>query len=50
MPTQFQVEHCRPDEGQTTTGKTANEAHQDGKVRDDDGKEDGQDNHCHPEA
>ena len=49
VPQKALLPDIRP-EGQTTTGEAANEAHQNGKMRDDDGKEDGQDNHGHPEA
>ena len=41
MTSQFQVENRRPNEGETTTGEAANEAHQNGKVGNNDGEKDG---------
>ena len=38
------MENARPNEGQETTSETANEPHEEGEVRDDHGKEDGEDN------
>ena len=46
----LEMEHSRPDEGQHASSETANEAHEDGEVRDDNGKHDGHNNHHHSEA
>jgi len=43
------VKHSRPDEGEHAAGEAADEAHEDGEVRDDDGKHDGDDNDSNPE-
>jgi hypothetical protein len=44
------MKHSRPDEGEHTTSEAANEAHEDGEVRDDNGKHDGHDNHHYSKA
>ena len=43
------MEHGRPDEGEHAAGEAADEAHEDGEVRDDDGEHDGHDDDPDPE-
>jgi len=44
---QLQVEVTGPDEREHSAGETSDQAHEDGKVRDPDGHQDGEDHHAH---
>ncbi len=49
MSLDLKVEHCRPNEGEHAPGEAANEAHEDGEMRDNDSEHDGDDDDRDPE-
>lgn len=50
MSAQLEMEEARPDERQKASSKAANEAHQDGEVRNDHCEDDGDNHHDHSES